>query len=99
LNAKLHDRQESMPVDEPRQRHQCDAGRVIGAPRLDLPLEVQRQLLAQEQIFRGEVRVRAPRGRNESQNVGGHAKDRADEDVGTGLGHAAGWYAADAHSR
>ena len=49
--VRLHDRQESTPVDEPRQRNERNSGRVIGPPRLDLPLEVQRQLLAQKQIL------------------------------------------------
>ena len=78
---RLHDGQESTPVDEARQRNERDSGRVIGSPRLDLALEVHRQLLTQEQILGGEPRVRAPHGRNESQGVGGDAEDRSDEDA------------------
>src|SRR3989441_9267626 len=51
---RLHDGQESTPVDEARQRNERNSGRVISSPRLDLPLEVRRQLLAKEQILGGE---------------------------------------------
>src|SRR5262249_23169112 len=53
--VRLHDGEDATPVDQRRQRTECDAGRDIGPPRLDLALDVQRQLLAQKQILGGEV--------------------------------------------
>jgi hypothetical protein len=43
--------------DHAGQREERQPRCVVGPPRLDLPLEVQRQLLAQEQILGGELRV------------------------------------------
>jgi hypothetical protein len=48
--VRLDDAEDSTPVNQPRQREECDTGRVIGPPRLDLALQVQRQLLAQKKF-------------------------------------------------
>jgi DNA-binding winged helix-turn-helix (wHTH) protein len=40
--VRLHDGEDSTPVDQRRQRDEGNSGRVIGPPGLDLPLEVQR---------------------------------------------------------
>ena len=54
---RLDHSEELTPINQLRQRDERQPRRVVGPPRLDLPLEVQRQLLAQEQILGGEVRV------------------------------------------
>src|SRR4029453_18343097 len=83
---------------QPGQRDERQPRRAVGPPRLDLPLEVQRKMLAQEQILGGELRGWTKNERRESQDVGGDARDRAEEAAGTGLGHAAGSYAREARS-
>jgi len=52
---RLHDRQQTTPLDESRQGDEHDSCRVIGPVRPYLPFQVQRQLLSQEQILRGEL--------------------------------------------
>ena len=89
---RLHDGQESTPVDEARQRNERNSGRVISSPRLDLPLEVQRQLLAQEQILGGELCMWPQGRRHESQDVASDAHDRAQVEARTAVGHAEGCY-------
>jgi hypothetical protein len=54
---RLDHREELTPINQPGQRDERQPRRVIGSPRLDLPLEVQRQLLAEEQILGGELRA------------------------------------------
>jgi hypothetical protein len=88
--VRLHDGEDSTPVDQSRQRDECNAGRVIGPPRLDLALEVQSQLLAQEQILGGELGVWPQRRRHESDNITSDAQDRTHVEATTGLGHALG---------
>jgi hypothetical protein len=51
----FHNRQETTPFDELRQGDERDAGRIIRTVWLYLPFEIQRQLLAQEQVLRGEL--------------------------------------------
>jgi hypothetical protein len=75
--VRLDDGEDSTPVDQPRQRDECNAGRIIGPPRLGLPLEVQRQLLAQKQILGGELDGRPQLRRHESQDVASDARNRA----------------------
>jgi hypothetical protein len=87
--VRLHDGEDSTPVDQLRQRDQRNSGRIIGPPRLDLPLDVQRQLLAQKQILGGELYMWPPRRRHESQDVASDAHHRAHIEARTGLGHAA----------
>jgi hypothetical protein len=54
---RLDHGEELTPINQPGQCDERQPRRVVGPPRLDLPLEVQRQLLAQEQILGGELRV------------------------------------------
>ena len=61
-----------------------------------MPLDVQRQLLAQKEIFGGEVRTRAQHRRYELHDVASDARDRAYVEARSGPGHASGWYATDA---
>ena len=71
--VRLHDGEDSTPVDQPRQSDECDAGRLIGPPRLDLALEVQRQLLAEKQILGGELDVRPHHRGHESEDIASDA--------------------------
>jgi len=54
---RLNHGEELTPINQPGQRDERQPRRVVGTSRLDLPLEVQRQLLAQEQILDGELRA------------------------------------------
>jgi hypothetical protein len=62
------------------------------APRLDLALEVQRQLLAQEEGLGGEWDGRPQYRRQESEDVASDARNRAHVEPRTGLCHAVGCY-------
>jgi len=53
--VRLHDGQQLTPFDQPRQRDQRDPCRIVSTARLRLPFQVQRQLLSQEQVLRGEL--------------------------------------------
>jgi hypothetical protein len=55
---RSHHDEELLPVDSPREQNESDPCRIVQAPRLDLPLDIERQLLAQEQVLGGEARVR-----------------------------------------
>jgi hypothetical protein len=59
---RLHDGEDSTPVDQPRQNDKRDPSRIVGAARFHLPLRVQGQLLSQEQILSGELRMQSYRG-------------------------------------
>jgi hypothetical protein len=73
----LHDREDSTPIDEPRQGNQRDPRGIVGTTGLHLPFDVQRQLLAKEQILGGEVGMR-PDGRgNEACDVSADPQDCA----------------------
>jgi hypothetical protein len=52
---RFHDGQQMPPVDERRQGDEGDTCGVIGPAGLHPPFQVQRQLLAQEQVFGGEL--------------------------------------------
>jgi hypothetical protein len=52
---RFHNGQQMPPVYEPRQGDERDPCGVVGPTGLHLPFQLQRQLLAQEQIFGGEV--------------------------------------------
>src|SRR5262249_11869556 len=54
-----HDHEGLPPLDEPREHDEREPRRVAGATRLHLTFEVQRQLLAQEQILGGQLRARS----------------------------------------
>ena len=52
-----HDDEKLSPVDQPREQGEGDASGIVQAPRLDLPLDIERQLLAQEEILGSEAFV------------------------------------------
>jgi hypothetical protein len=43
------------PINQPGQRDEREASRIVSPPRFDLPLEVQGQLLAEEKILGGKA--------------------------------------------
>ena len=55
--VRLDHSEEWAPINQPGQRDEHQARRVAGPPRLDPPLEAQRQLLAEEQILGDELRA------------------------------------------
>jgi hypothetical protein len=55
-----------MAVDHPRERDERNPSRIVGTARLHLPLHIQGQLLSQEQILRGELRMGSCRCRRQS---------------------------------
>jgi hypothetical protein len=50
-----HHDEKLSPVDQPSEHNECDTSGIVQAPRLDLPLDIERQLLAQEQVLGCEV--------------------------------------------
>jgi hypothetical protein len=74
--VRMDDRQNAAPVDPSRQDHQRDPGRSIGPPRFHLPFDVERQLLAEKQVFSREAGSRSGRNRDESQPIGRDAMVR-----------------------
>ena len=52
------DREELSPVDHPGERHECDSGSIIQPAWPDVPLDVEGQLLAKEEILGCEPGVR-----------------------------------------
>ena len=52
-----HPRAMLSPVDHPGERDECDSRRIVQAARPDVPLDVEGQLLAQEEILGGEAGV------------------------------------------
>jgi hypothetical protein len=55
---RSHDDKKRWPVDQSREHDQYDASGIVQAPRLDVPLDIERQLLAQEEVLRCEARLR-----------------------------------------
>src|SRR5882762_6464192 len=85
--VRLHDREDATPLDQPRQRDERNPSRIVGAPRLHLPLHIQCQLLSQEQVLGGEVCMRSPRRRDQPKEIAGDAQDGSKRGAGTRLGH------------
>jgi hypothetical protein len=56
--VRFHDRQDTTPSDQPRQRHEHNPRRIIRAAQLHLAFHVQSQLLSREQILGYKVRMR-----------------------------------------
>jgi hypothetical protein len=75
-SAGFDDGQDAAPLDEPRQGDEYDPSRTIGATWLHLPLHVQRQLLPQEQILRGDSTMRPHGGPNKPDTVGEDLQER-----------------------
>ena len=67
--VRSHDDEELSPVDGSREHDECDSGGIVQAPRPDLPLDVERQLLAKEEVFGGETAVRGAGQRHEVDQI------------------------------
>jgi len=74
--------QELPPLDEPGEEDQRDPRGVVRAPRLDIALEIVRQLLPEEQVLGGEVRAgpedqrrKSPEIMRESESGSNHWRD------------------------
>ena len=52
-----HHGEQRSPVDQPREQSEDEASGIVEPPRLDLRLDIERQLLAQEQFLSGEASV------------------------------------------
>jgi signal peptidase I len=85
---RLHDDQDVAPLNQSGQPDKRQADRVISSPRPDLPLDVQRHLLAEEQILGRELGARSPHRRGEPNHVCQNAGDGADVQRRTALGHS-----------
>jgi hypothetical protein len=83
---RLHDREETTPVDQPRQHDQRNPRRIVGAVRLHLPLHVQCQLLSQEQVLGRELPMRPSRRRDHPQEITRNAQDGLKRRPGTRFG-------------
>lgn len=86
--VRLYHGQELTPINQASQRDERQPRHVIGSPRLDLALEAQRQLLAEEQILGGELRAWPHHRYCELQDVAGDAHERANVEARTRLRHA-----------
>jgi hypothetical protein len=53
-----HHYEKLSPVDHPREHDEGDARGIVQAPRLDPPLDIERQLLAQEQVLSSKAHLR-----------------------------------------
>ena len=51
------DGEDRSSVDHPREHHESDSGRIVQAARPEVPLDVEGQLLAKEEILGCEARV------------------------------------------
>jgi hypothetical protein len=49
--VRSHHDEELSPIDQSREQDECDSGSIVQASRLDLSLDIERQLLAQEGVF------------------------------------------------
>jgi hypothetical protein len=85
---RLDDDQELAPLDQPGQPDERKSDRVIGSTRPDLPLDVQRQLLAKEQILGGELGARSQHRCREPEDVCQNVRDYADVKTTTVPGHS-----------
>jgi hypothetical protein len=67
--VRSHDDEERSPVDRPREHDEGDSGTIVQAPRPDLPLDIERQLLAKEEVFGCETAVRGAGQRHEVDQI------------------------------
>ena len=72
--------QKATPVDEPRQRDQRDASRVVRAAWPHVRLAIQLQLLSQEQVLSRQLPARVHREETEACNIGENTDDGAEGD-------------------
>src|SRR5262249_39391640 len=68
--VRLDNHQQLTPVDEPRQRDQRDASRVVRAAWPHVRLAIQLQLLSQEQVLSRQLRARVQRQESEAWSSG-----------------------------
>ena len=54
---RSHDDEELSPVNQSREHDQHDSGGIVQTARFGLPLDIERQLLAQEQVFGCQARA------------------------------------------
>jgi hypothetical protein len=73
--SRLDDRQHAVPIDPPRQDYQHDSRRIIGTPRFHLPFDVERQLLAEEQVLSRQAPPRSGRTGDEPQPIGRNVQE------------------------
>ena len=71
----LHDGEDRTPLDEPGEHDECQTSRVAGSTRLHLTFEIQRQLLAEEEVLGGQARVGPEAEPSEVQKVGQEIED------------------------
>jgi len=64
-----HYGQERSPVDHPRKHDECESGGIVQAARPDVALDVERQLLAKEEILGCETGVGCTDQRDELQET------------------------------
>jgi Protein of unknown function (DUF1524) len=85
--VRLHDEEQLPPRNQAGQSDERQPRGVIGSPRPNLPLDVQRQLLAQEQILGDELGARLQHRRGEPHDIAEDADDRADVEATRRLDH------------
>jgi hypothetical protein len=54
---RSHDDEELSPVDQSGEHNQRDSGGIVQTARFDLPLDIERQLLAQKQVLGCQARA------------------------------------------
>jgi hypothetical protein len=84
---RLHDGEDATPVDQPRQRDERNARRIVGAARLHLPLRLQSQLLSLEQVLDGKLCARSSSRRDQPHEITSDAQDGSQRGAGTRRGH------------
>jgi hypothetical protein len=76
--VRSHDDEERSPVGGPREHDECDSGGIVQVPRLDSPLDIERQLLAKEEVFSREAVVGGTGQRHEVEQITNEQERRAD---------------------
>lgn len=67
--VRSHDDEERSPVDGPREHDECDSGGIVQAPRPDLSRDIERQLLAKEEVFGCQAVVGGTGQRHEVEQI------------------------------
>jgi hypothetical protein len=74
--VRLDDPQDRAPVDQPCEQHEDGSRFTVGPSRPDSALLVERQLLREKQVLRGQPRSRRQREADQGDDVGPQAADR-----------------------
>ena len=82
--GQFHDLENPTPIDQPRQGHERDPCRIVGATWLHLALHVQGELLPQKQVLGGELGTRPHRFDREPREIAGETEDCADSSANSG---------------